>query len=520
MRGGRGAARRVAIQEEGSEMITRRRFVQSIAASAALTLAPSRTSFAANDTEVLLDSHDSVGLAELIKRKEISPRELMEASIRRIERFDGRINAFVARTFDRALEASKTMDLTRPFAGVPFAVKDTTDVAGVPTTFSSAFLANSIPTSSSALVEAYERAGLVILGKTNMSEFGLTPTTESKFAGLCRNPWNLDHSVGGSSGGAAAAVAAGYFPAAHAADGGGSIRIPAACCGSFGLKPTRYRMIGDGPDAPNSRFVTNHCVSRSVRDSAHLLHLTQDSGAGAPLPPIELVRRPAERRLSIGLVTRNYHGKEPRADVRAEIESTAKLCESLGHGVQPLELPIEGEEFEHHFISLFSQRHKALRERMEKETSRPIEESGLMERFTIAFSRLPDARGPDAVEKATQTFARLSERMAAMMAPVDVLLLPVTPTPAPRLGELVPDRPYEEVARRVYDFVSYTSMSNIFGLPAMSVPLGTSTNGLPIASQFVGRSGAEALLLGLAYELEAARPWASRRAAGHLAATG
>ena len=498
-------------------MITRRRLVQSVAASAALTLTPNRPSFAASDTEKLLDSHDCVGLAELIKRKEITPRELVEASIRRIERFDGRINAFVARTFDRALEHAKTMDFTRPFAGVPFALKDQIDLEGVPTTFSSAFLANNVPSSSSPIVDAYERAGLVILGKTNMSEFGLTPTTESKFQGPCRNPWNLDHSVGGSSGGSAAAVAARYFPVAHAADGGGSIRIPSACCGLFGLKPTRYRMIGDGPGVPNSRFVTNHCVSRSVRDSAHLFHLTQASGADAPLSPIELVRQPAKRRLSIGLVTRNYHGREPRADVRTEIESTAKLCESLGHSVRPLELPIEGAEFEHHFISLFSQRHKALREQIEKATSGPVEESGLMERFTIAFSRFPDERGPDAVERAVETFARLSERMATMMAPVEVVLLPTTPIPAPRIGTLLPDRPYEEIARGIYDFVSYTAMSNIFGLPAMSVPLGTSADGLPIASQFVAKPEAEALLLGLAYELEAARPWASRRAADYLA---
>jgi amidase len=261
-------------------MFTRRSFLQALATVVAMTNRPLPVFAALTPKPDQLIGYDAIGLASLVKSGEVSPKELVEATIRRIESLDGKLNAVVTRTFEQALERAGKIGPQGPLAGVPFLLKDNIDVAGVKTSHGSFVYKNNIPASSAPLVKAHEAAGLIILGKTNMPELGLIPSTESNMLGACHNSWDLAHSAGGSSGGSAAAVAAGYLPVAHATDGGGSIRIPASCCGLFGLKPSRRRILSVASD--QTEFMADHCVSRSVRDSALLFSLTQNRSPDAP----------------------------------------------------------------------------------------------------------------------------------------------------------------------------------------------------------------------------------------------
>lgn len=492
-------------------MVTRRNFLQMTGAGMALLSQPSLAMATFNTAKDQLVNYDGIGLAALVKSGEVTPSELVEASIRRIEALDGRLNAVVTRTFEQALERAATGKIKGPFAGVPFLVKDGADYAGARKTLGSRFFNDYISPASPKLVKTYEATGLNVLGKTNLPEVGLIPTTESELLGACHNPWNLNHSTGGSSGGAAAAVAAGYVPFAHASDGGGSIRIPASCCGVFGLKPSRHRMPADRLNGGLPRFRVPHCVSRSVRDSALLFSLSQNSSSTAPLPPTDFVQGPNRRRLKIGLCTVNYLGDEPHPDVKAAIEKTARLCERLGHEIIRVDNPINGSEFEEHFHTLFSLKLIALKNNIEAVTGKPVSETGLLERFTQDFAAKALSRPEGAVERAERYMLALEQQMKTWMRPVDLLLTPVLKEPPVKLGYLKDSsKSYEVMSRRVFDYLSYTPVQNALGMPGMSVPLGLSSEGLPIGSHFVARVGDERTLFELAYELEAASPWADK----------
>ena len=475
-------------------MLTRRKFLQYTGLGVASFAVPSCSWHVTSRTQTdPLLNYDATGLAGLVRIKQVSPRELVAVTIKRIEALDGKINAVVTRTFEQALAAADKVDTNAPLAGVPFLLKDNIDVAGVKSTHGSAFYKDHIAETSAPMVKIHEAAGLIILGKTNMPEVGLAPTTEPALLGACHNPWGLDRSSGGSSGGSAAAVAAGYLPVAHASDGGGSIRIPSSCCGIFGLKPSRLRMVAGSTNQAD--FAVDHCVSRSVRDSALLFTLTQDRSAYAPFKPVEFVFGPGKRRLKIGLCIPNHFGSLPHPDVQKAIEATAKLCEDMGHTVIMADNPVDGEAFETHFMALFSTRISALAAQVAKITGIPAAPAGVLGDFTLAFDIKGRSLGSDAVANAQKYFRDAGIAYAQWMQSFDLLLTPVLPEPPPKLGYLSDmTMGYETLSRRVFDYMAYTPIQNALGLPGMSVPLGTSSDGLPIGSHYVATAGDEKTL--------------------------
>ncbi|MCE3290495.1 MAG: 6-aminohexanoate hydrolase, partial [Caulobacter sp.] len=271
---------------------------------------------------------DATELAARIRKGEMSAGELMEATIRKAEALQGKLGFIVNSDFDRALEKAKKGGQTGPFAGVPFLVKDLDDYAGMPTRSGSRWtLSHPAATKQDVYIDAFERAGLVFFGKSASPEYGFLPTTEPLGYDPTRNPWDPSRSSGGSSGGAAAAVASGVIPIAHASDGGGSIRIPSSCCGLFGLKPSRGRMIDPTPQDKVVDISVNHAVTRSVRDSAALFAATERQDGS--LPAVGLVTRPLRRKLKVGLLYKSGNNKDPNPEVRTAVDNTAKLLESL-----------------------------------------------------------------------------------------------------------------------------------------------------------------------------------------------
>ncbi len=451
---------------------------------------------------------DATALAELVHSGEASPSELLEAAVARIDALNPRLNAVVTPLYARA-RAQLAMPLPAgPFSGVPYALKDLVDLQGTRRTSGSRLLATHISQETSDIVARSLAAGLVVLGKTNTPEFALNGSTEPLLWGPARNPWDLSRSAGGSSGGAAVAVASGMLPFAHASDGGGSIRIPASCCGVFGFKPSRGRMAGSRPTDAG----VEHCLSRSVRDSARLFAWNQRQDAQAPLPPAAVLEPLGARRLKIGFSTANVFGHQASAAVCAALEETAKLCASLGHTVEPQRLPVDGDEFFAHFMVAWSG--GAERARLAAVGQGRVPED-VLEPWTLYLSEHFRRQPADAGAKASHYFAGLSQRFDAFFQQVDAMLTPVVHEEPPVLGYLGPQVPGAQMFERLTRYVSYTPMHNVAGTPAMSVPLGQGPTGLPIGSQFAARVGAEPLLFGLAFELERAAPWAQRRPVLH-----
>ncbi|SFL61782.1 amidase family protein [Shimia aestuarii] len=486
-------------------MFSRRSFLCSVAA-VGVTAATSTRTFASNaDIRQLMMSTDGLGLAKLVKAGEVTPRELVEASVDAALALDARLNAITTPMYGQALSKADGMRRQGPFAGVPFVVKDNLDVAGQYTTHGSRVYSDNLQTRSAPLALVQEAAGFNLIGKTNMPEVGALPVTEGQLLGPCHNPWSLGHSSGGSSGGSAAAVAAGIVPVAHASDGGGSIRIPAACCGVFGLKPSRRRMVWGASD--QTTYAVDNCVSRSVRDSAMLFALGQDRSPTAPHAPVPFVAGPSDRRLRIGFDLKNFYGELPDPEVQQAIEETAKLCESLGHEVFETQSPVDA-EFELRFNQIFGFRMVGLADAAAARAGRSPEETGMLDVFVRQWADFARNFSPEDEARASQYMVDLGRTYAEWMADMDVFLSPVMAGVAPPLGWLFdPEVPFEEMFARIAAFGSYTPIQNTLGLPGMSVPAGTNAQGLPIGSHFVAPAGREDVLFELAYELEAARPW-------------
>lgn len=463
-------------------------------------------------------NYDAVGLAQLMAKGEVSPAEVLEAAIARAEAVNPAINAVVLKHYEMARAAAAGALPAGPLRGVPMLLKDLgVSLRGTITTNGAAIYKDAVATENSTVVDRYLAAGLVIFGKTASPEFGQTATTESRLWGLTRNPWNLSHSSGGSSGGAAAAVAAGIIPAAHASDGGGSIRIPASHCGLFGLKPSRGR-LPYGPGAMENWMGLSmmHVVSRSVRDSAVLLDASQGPEAGSRVIPqvgaasyAEGIRKPVGR-LRIGLWENSLYGLPVHADCKAALAKAAQLCRDLGHEVEPVspQLPV-GEMFGAMgvmtgtglLISVHSQ---------EKALGRKISPEELEKVNAIHYRK---AMGYSAEElfNARAAFDKVGRAFDQLLGKYDVLLSPVTPAPPPMLGDLSLDQDYDRFVSFAMHAAPFTSPLNMSGHPAMAVPLAMNGDGLPIGSQFVGRFGDEITLLRLAAQLEQAAPWAGRR---------
>jgi len=457
---------------------------------------------------------DATETAARIRRGEVTALEVVETAIARAEALQGTLNFIVNSDFDRALAKAKAKAglPAGPFAGVPFLVKDLVDYKGLPTrSGSQSGRYPNIATRQAPNCDAFDPAGLVVIGKSATPEFGFLPTTEPVSTGLTRNPWDLARSSGGSSGGSAVAVAAGVVPAAHATDGGGSIRIPASHCGLFGLKPSRGR-ISDFEGAGGITDIgVEHVLSRSVRDSAALFALTEDASSRAKFPPVGLVTAPAKRRLRIGVLLENGLGHSPSPDVVAATDQAAKLAAGLGHHVDVAHLPYDGGQFIQDFLLLWANGAAGIADRLAKAMGR-APDSREMEGFSLGLVEMAHRAGPQALGRALQ---RLEANALAYDTwfpahQYDVVLSPVLSSGPPLLGEVGPLVPFDTLVARLIEYVGYTPIHNVAGAPAMSVPLYWSDAGLPIGTMFATRAGNERTLFELAYELEAAHPWAHR----------
>jgi len=455
---------------------------------------------------------DATETAARIRRGELAPLEAVRTAIDRTLALQPRLNFLVQSDFDRALAAAARNPSAGPFPGVPFLVKDLDDYAGLPTRSGSRSQLTLPPAAANApLVEAFvQRAGVVVIGKSSTPEYGFLPTTEPLAFGPTRNPWDPTRSSGGSSGGAAVAVAAGVVPFAHASDGGGSIRIPASCCGLFGLKPSRGRMVGARGHTNISDLSVNHVLTRSVRDSAAMFALTEDSGPGAQLPAVGLVSAPIRRRLRVGLVMDGMAGHAPSPEVRTAIQSTVRLLESLGHDVVETRWPT-GPEFINDFLLLWASGAAQLADGVAKAAGRQALPA-LLEPFSLGMAQMYAKAPAGALDAALKRLhaAAMAYDPWLVGAQFDVVLSPVLGQPPPPLGFVGPEVPFDALVQRLIEYVGYTTYHNVVGAPAMSVPLHWTPSGLPVGSQFAARVGHEQLLFQLAYQLEAAQPWAGR----------
>jgi Asp-tRNA(Asn)/Glu-tRNA(Gln) amidotransferase A subunit family amidase len=463
------------------------------------------------------EAHDGLGLAALVHAREVSPAELLEAAWRRVERRNPALNAVVTPLIEAARRDVAAGLPEGPFTGVPFLVKElVAAVAGTASTAASRLYEHQVATADSEIVARFRRAGLVIAGKTNSPEFGLSPTTESRLYGITRNPWRHDLAPGGSSGGSAAAVAAGMVPLAHATDGGGSIRIPASACGLFGLKPTRAR-ISAGPEMGEglSGFAIQHVVSRSVRDSAAMLDaiagpLPGDPYAAAPpaRPWLEELGRPPGR-LRIAWARSAPTGVPLDPTCVAAVEDAARLCESLGHHVEEASPGFDAAAFERGFVTVFGAHIMA---NMSRATGGALPARESVEPLSYAIAERARSLSAAQFIVTLHGLHRESRRIAAFFERHDIWLTPTLARPPLPIGHFdIESGDVDAWVARLGAFIPFTYPFNVTGQPAASVPLFWSDDGLPIGCQFAARYGDEGTLLRLAAQLEQARPWFDRR---------
>jgi amidase len=459
---------------------------------------------------------DALGLAAQIAKKKISAREAVDEAIARIERLNPALNAVVFEAYDRAREAAKGKLPKGPFTGVPMVLKDMrAGAVGMPTRNGSRYMPAIPAGHDSTVVARHRAAGLIPLGKTNVPEFGILPTTEGKLYGPAHNPWNLAHTPGGSSGGSAACVAAGIVPIAHATDGGGSIRIPASNCGLIGLKVSRGR-ITQGPDATDSTsgLSVDNVVTRSVRDTAAALDMTCGVDYGDPyfaLPPegsyLEGIRR-KPKRLRIAVSLKGLNGKAFHPDVTAAVKRAAKLCEELGHTVEEKAPALDPTVITPAFMTLWAVNTAMAVAQLAQMTKIPPS-LDVIEGLTMGLYEFGKTIPAVQHVMAQQTLYRAARVTAAFHETYDAWLTPTLGRPPLKLGTIdVMEQDIQKAFAPILDYVPFTAMQNATGQPAINVPLYWNKDNLPIGVQFVARSGNEMLLLKLAAELEKAAPWA------------
>lgn len=462
-----------------------------------------------------LDAHDQ---AALVRAGELRAGDLVDAAIQRIERLDGTLHSLSHHAFDQARHEAAALDRAagegamRPaMAGVPWLAKDSLDHPGMPTRAGSRSRGDVPMVRGHAYVDRLVAQGLVAVGKSTMPEFGLLASTEPLLGPTTRNPWSLAHSPGGSSGGAAAAVAAGLVPLAQGSDGGGSIRLPSSCCGIVGLKPGRDTTVRvRGRHLVEDLLVADSLHARSVRDVAWGFAATH------PQPSHAMVQSPSPRRLRIAVVERGLRGTSPDRDVRDALVRTASLCASLGHAVEFVGWPIDGHAFMAAFEDLWSHlAADAVDATLPTLGGRRIEDA--IEPWTLGLAERARRLPTTALEAAYRQIATLPQQLSTFFTHYDVVLSPVTNTPPPPLGTFGPTVPVDELAQSMFAWIDYTPLQNMAGTPAISLPLSHGGGGLPIGSMFAADRGQEDTLLALAYELEAAAPWADRWPAHSIA---
>lgn len=445
---------------------------------------------------------DATAQAELCRRGELRAEELWEACQARIAALDPLLHSVITLTPHRAAAAPG------PLSGVPFLVKDSQPWPGLRWTLGSRLFATRVTGQQTDYGKRLAAAGLVCVGKTALSELGLLASTESLLSGATHNPWDLARSALGSSGGSAAAVAAGLVPLAHANDGGGSIRVPASACGVFGFKPSRGRTVNANRSSSDFADLTSeHCITRSVRDSALLLSLTEDTTRA---DVVGFVREPERRRLRIGAFTRTMAGEEPTpAVLRAHAETVALLTQ-LGHRVEPIAPPRYAvEPLGEAFYLVAAAALANIVETIDRTRAEPVQEWEL-EPFSWSLLDLLESRAGDALPRARAAFSVAVTAYREATRGYDAVLTPAVAAEPPLLGALSPVLPRAELASLSLSVLAYTPIHNIAGCPAMSLPLSWSDRGLPLGAQLAAAPGQDALLLGLAYELERAMPWQDR----------
>ena len=485
-------------------------------------------------------TYDATGLAELVAGGQVKLSELLDAAIARAEAVNPKVNAIIYQMYDLARQTVEDGVPDGAFAGVPYLLKDLLAAyKGVPMSSGSRALKHWRPDYDSELVTRSKASGLVIMGKTNTPEFGLMGTTEPDEFGSVHNPWDLEMSSGGSSGGSAAAVAAGIVPMASGGDGGGSLRIPAGYCGLFGLKPSRGRMP-TGPKLGQSWYgaTVEHVLTKSVRDSAKMLDCLHGADAGAPYlitapekPYAEEANAPY-RKLRIGWATTHPLGGSNAAEVESAIKNTARLLESLGHDVQEVALPYDGDLVKEAYLGLYFGDIAYHLGEISKKIGRKVMHTDI-EAATWPLYQVGKRSSALDFATALNRWGGIGRAMGSYFEQYDILLSPVVAGHKLPLGTSKPSGMLlsviktlnslglgalykwsgivEQVAKENLAQAPYTQVANLAGLPAMSVPLETSEDGFPIGSQFMAKIGDDGVLINLAAQLEEAKPWASRR---------
>ena len=487
--------------------------------------------------------YDGLGLADLVCTGKVTPAELVEEAIQRIESHNPKLNAVINKLYDRARETAKSDLPDGPFKGVPFLMKDLiSTLEGVPTSYGNKLWKDIPAKVDSELARRWMNSGVVVIGKTNTPEFGLTPYTEPETFGPAHNPWDTTRTTGGSSGGSAAAVAARIVPIASGGDGGGSIRIPSAACGVFGLKPTRGR-TPSGPEVGETwqGFAIEHVLTRSVRDSAAMLDATAGADVGAPyvIPEAgpflkEVSKNPGK--LKIAFSTKPMLGKNVHPDCVQGVEETVKLLGELGHEVEEAAPVIDGEAYSLAFLTIVAAHLRADIEEAAEASGKKVSVDDF-DVSTYGVGMFSTVLKASDYARAIRYLQKISREVGRFFEKYDVLLTPVLNQPPVKIGELAPSASEQTtikligrtgatwildaigiikpLAAQTFEFIPWTPVFNVTGQPAMSVPLHWNAAGLPIGMHFVGRWGDEATLFRLAGQLEQARPWADKVPPGY-----
>ncbi len=444
--------------------------------------------------------------AQLVQTGQVSCEQLRDAALMRITRLNVRLNALYNFDIDAARRAPARGD--GPFAGVPTLLKDLLSYPGLPLAFGSRLLAGNVANDGSPYTQALDAAGLVVLGKTATSEFGLLGTTEPLANGATHNPWDTRRSPGGSSGGTAAAVAAGMVPVAHASDGGGSIRGPASFCGVFGFKPSRGRTasVGLPPGMPTADLLSDHCISRTVEDSALWLKVTEVPGDWPALTGLD----DPGGRLRIGYYHQDVFGSQPTPDALAALETGVEVCSRLGHEVVPCAGPrIDADATSRAFHELTALVVGGMVQQLAAAMG-PMFSPQLLEPYTQSLLATAQALDPGAIDRAVATLQTAQEQLQRAHEGVDVLLSPTVPFVAFELERYGPNQPADTLQMHINRLAGYTVAASLAGWPAMTVPLYWNREGLPLGCHFAARHGHDALLFRLAFALEQAAPWIGR----------